>query len=179
MRMFTRFTMALATGAVAALAVAVPATAGPAGPAGPGTAGARSSTGAVTPATGHVKPAAVAGKAGSKTGRPSGAVTQHVDGFCNTGDLCMWYLRGFSHSYVDFFFGDNNMADNVFLTSGFGQGQVVSNNAESAWNYDPTYTAWVCTDPDFQGACGFILPNTGGDLNPTYLNNVESLYWTL
>jgi hypothetical protein len=169
MRMYTtKAVLALAAGIVAALAVTAPAGAAPVKQ--PGAAVGTSTAKAPAPARST--------QAGSKLG--AGARTQHLDGVCGTGDLCMWYFAGFQGSAVDLFFGDDTLWDNTFLTAGSGLGSTVANNSESAWNYDPSYTAWTCSGTFQTGDCGWILPNSGGDfLIPTYYNNVESIHWVL
>jgi hypothetical protein len=173
----TKIGLAIVGGVLAALAAGAPAGAAPsAHPA--GDAAVSHTTAKAMPA----RPARTASSA-SKLGTASnvgGARTQELDGFCNTGDLCLWYFSSFQGSHVDFFFGDDNLWDNVFNSAGAGLGSTVANNAESAWNYDPTYTAWVCAGTFQAGPCGWILPNSGGDLvYPTYFNNTESIHWTV
>jgi hypothetical protein len=112
------------------------------------------------------------------------ALPMHLDGTCSvyangTGDLCLWYFSSFTGSRVDFYYNDSNLYNNVFLTSGSGKGAVVASNAESAYNYDSIWTAWVCTDPSYAGSCGYILPRTGGNFTATFYNRSDSLYWTL
>ena len=108
---------------------------------------------------------------------PQKARRAHEDGVCNTGELCVWYLSGRQGSFVDYWWGANDMAADVFLSAGAGQGQVVANNAESAWNYDSTYTAILCTEAYHTGNCILIPPNSGRDFGPGYLNNIESFQW--
>jgi hypothetical protein len=93
------------------------------------------------------------------------------------GDLCLWYFSNFAGSRTGFLRNDANLADDTFVSAGSGQGQTVTNNAESAWNYDHFTTVWVATSPGFGGSNGFISPNSGGNLNATYKNNSESIFW--
>jgi hypothetical protein len=180
-RGMTRISLAVGAGVLCALMTAGVAEAAPSGQSS-ATAPASQSTAKARPAptAGGVAPtSAKTGKAGAS----GGVSTQHLDGSCNlyadgTGDLCMWYLSGFSGSYVDFYFGDDNLWDNVFLSPGAGQGSVVANNAESAWNYDTIYTAWVCDYTYQQGACGYVLPWSGGNFVYPWFNGVESLHWS-
>jgi Peptidase inhibitor family I36 len=175
MREKTKFGLAVVSGLLAAFAVAAPASAAPS--AAPGGAVAHASAKAPAAAP-NSHPTSRASKLGTASG-VGGARTQHLDGSCNSGDLCLWYFAGFQGSTVDFFWGDDNLGDNVFLSPGSGQGAVVANNAESAWNYDPTLTAWTCSGTFQTGDCGHILPNSGGDfIYPTYFNNVESIHWS-
>jgi len=176
----------LALSAAAAILSATTAAdaAPPSSTAGSASANGASSSSAAAPAavTGRTAP-----KAGAKTATPlsGGSLTAHQDGACNdygnwygsTGDLCLWYLSNFVGSSSDFYSADNNLWNNYFLTPGWGQGQTVANNAESDWNYDSTYTAWVCTGVDYTGVCGYIPPDSGGNFSSTFKNNVESLYW--
>jgi hypothetical protein len=172
----TKIGLAVLGGVLAALTAGAPANAAPAHPAADG-AVSHTSTTAKAPAPAPARAASSAAKLGT-TSNVGGAHTAHLDGVCNTGDLCLWYFSGFQGSTVDFFSGDDNLWDNVFLSAGAGQGATVANNSESAWNYDPTFTAWTCTGTFQSGDCGWILPNSGGDFLTLYFNNVESIHWT-
>lgn len=94
-----------------------------------------------------------------------------------TGDMCFWYLTGFQGSRGGFYSNDSNFGDNYFVTPGAGQGTRIANNAESDYNYDNYYTAKVSTSVNYYGYVGSVAPRHGGNFNPTYKNNVESLYW--
>jgi hypothetical protein len=139
--------------------------------------------------TGPRPPAPVAGVGGASAASSSpssrnhgGVGAAHLDGVCNTyssgyGDLCLWYLQNYTGSRADFYWADGNLNDNTFITPGAGQGQRVGNNAESDWNYDHILTARVFTGVNYTGVAGDIPPNTGGNFNSTFRNNVESFYW--
>lgn len=165
----------------AGAAGAAPGSATSAGSAGSAGSAAANSAPAATAATPKAKTGKPAPAAGARTSATATVITAHQDGACNayasTGDLCMWYLQNYVGSASDFYVADSNLWDNYFLTPGWGQNQTVANNAESDWNYDSTYTAWVCTGVSYTGTCGFIPPNSGGNFSTTYKNNVESLYW--
>lgn len=115
----------------------------------------------------------------------SGNQQAHIDStICyvysnGTGDLCQWYYTNYSGSRGGTYSNDASLWDDRFMTGGSGQGAIMANNAESTWNYDSYYTAWVCTGTSYTGSCGYVKPNSGGNFNGTYYNNVESLYWTL
>jgi len=116
---------------------------------------------------------------GAKTG---GASVNHLDGYCHlyangTGDVCLYYLSNFVGSLADFYSNDSNLWNNYFLSPGAGQGSVVANNAESVWNRDLIYTAYLCVGTNYTAPCGWVAPGAYGNLNSTYKNNVESLYW--
>jgi hypothetical protein len=93
------------------------------------------------------------------------------------GDLCLWYFSNYGGSRTGFLRNDANLVDDRFVSAGAGQNAVVTNNAESVWNYDRFVTAWVATSPNYAGSNGFISPNSGGNLNATYKNNSESIFW--
>jgi hypothetical protein len=95
-----------------------------------------------------------------------------------TGDLCLWYLQSYAGSRGGFYNNDANLNDDVFVTAGSGQYSHIGNNAESVWNYDHYWTAWLATSPNFTGSIGYVKPYTGGNLSSTYKNNTESFYWT-
>lgn len=184
-----RMTIGLAVAALSA-AIAVPALAAPAGAA--PSAGAAAKPAAAANAAAHAAaprgtarttadaPKAAAARPGS--GATVAAYKTHQDGYCNlfpggTGDLCLWYYQNYSGSVSDFYIGDPYLWDNPFISPGAGQGQTVANNAESDWNYDTIFTAWVCTSTGYTGYCGYIPPWSGGNFNYIYRNNVESLFW--
>jgi hypothetical protein len=177
MREKTKIGMAVVGGILAAFATVAPASAAPSTNSAADSAVTHTSAKTAAPAP-NSHPAPSGSKLGTANGS-GGARTQHLDGFCNVGDLCLWYFSGFQGSTVDFFWADDDLWDNVFLSPGAGQGSVVANNAESAWNYDSVLTAWTCTGTFQTGDCGFILPNSGGDFtSPTFSNNVESIHWS-
>jgi hypothetical protein len=174
----TKIGLVVVIGILAALAATGPASGAP--PAQPGSGAAVAGAGApARPPAPAGRTAPSASKLGTASAQVGGVHTDQLDGVCNTGDLCFWYYSGFQGSSVDFYWGEDTLWDNVFLSPGAGQGAVVANNAESAWNYDSSWTAWTCTGTYQTGYCGYILPNSGGNFLPTYFNNVESTHWTL
>ncbi|WP_117212421.1 peptidase inhibitor family I36 protein [Allorhizocola rhizosphaerae] len=161
------------TGALCALAgwlaLAAPAAAAPTGG---GTDANDSSTITVTvpEATKVPQPAARTGIMGSE----DGICHQYNNGF---GDLCLWYFQDFGGSLIDLFIQDCNLSDDTYITPGGGQGQTVANNAESDWNYDLVHTARLWTGANCTGTWGDVAPGTGGNLSPTFRNNVEGFYF--
>jgi len=114
------------------------------------------------------------------TGRPSGRfqALASQDGFCDVGDLCLYYLYSPTYgSGYDTAHNDQYLWDNHFIFAGAGRGSIVANNAEAYWNRDPSAYAYVCTGINYTGNCGWLAPNSFGNLNSTYADNVESLYW--
>lgn len=115
--------------------------------------------------------------------QPGGASGQRVTGDTCTaysdghGDLCLWYSSNFVGSRTGFLRDDANLSDDRFVEAGSGQSSTVTNNAESAWNYDRFGTAFVTTSPNYTGFVGSMAPNSGGNFSATYKNNVESIYW--
>jgi hypothetical protein len=117
----------------------------------------------------------IAGTAGS-------AQAANKDGVANTGELVQWYYRGYQGGCEDDFYGDYSFLDDYFKNCGYGTagvGQRVANNSESVCNYDSTYTAVLYTGVGGTGAAGTVSPYGCGNLNSTYVNNVESLGWRL
>lgn len=117
----------------------------------------------------------------SPTSRRPGMVRPNAsqDGSVDVGDLGLWYFDS-SHGYGSFYdtaHNDNWLFDNHFISSGAGQGSVVANNSEFAWNRDPHTTVIVCTGYNYTGSCGTIGPNVYGNFTSTYRDNVESIYW--
>jgi hypothetical protein len=104
------------------------------------------------------------------------------DGVIETGEFVQWYFTGYSGGCEDDYYADSNFAGDTFKNCGQGTagvGATVTNNTESDFNYDPTYTAVVYTGANFTGASGSVLPHRGGNYNSTFKNNVESLSWRL
>jgi len=162
--------LAAATVAAGALATVSPATARPLKPA-PNV----SAADAAAPRLQGVTAAATV-----HTGSPtSGMSTQaSQDGYCDVGDLCLYYYASPTWgSGFDTAHNDQNLNNNHFIFSGSGRGAVVGNNAEAYWNRDPRAYAYICTGTGYTGYCGWLAPNTYGNLNSTYKNNSESLYW--
>lgn len=95
-----------------------------------------------------------------------------------TGDLCLWYLPGFSGSRGGVYYNDSNLWDNYFATPGWGQNQTMANNAESAYNYDYYYTSHQYTGVNYTGYHGYISPRNGGNFVWPFSNNVESVSWS-
>jgi hypothetical protein len=117
----------------------------------------------------------------SPTNRHSGMarVKASQDGSVDVGDLGLWYFDSY-HGYGSFYdtaHNDNWLFDNHFISSGAGQGSLVANNSEFAWNRDPHTTVIVCTGYNYTGSCGTIGPNAYGNFTSTYRDNVESVYW--
>jgi hypothetical protein len=101
------------------------------------------------------------------------------DGACDVGDLCLYYLfsqQGWGSSY-DTAHNDQNLFNNHFITVASGQGGIAANNARAYWNRDPNAYAYVCTGANYTGTCGWLAPNAWGNLNSTYADNSESVYW--
>lgn len=109
-------------------------------------------------------------------GVPRYTVTGELDGFCDfndsLGELCVSSAAVWTNgSIADFVFGDCNLNDNVFLSSGPGQGQVVGGNMKGAINWDTGYAAQFFTQPNCQGEFSFLPPgnvisNPSGALLP-------------
>jgi Peptidase inhibitor family I36 len=96
-----------------------------------------------------------------------------------TGDLCLWYYYNYSGSRGGIYSNDISLWDDSFTTSGSGQGAIMANNTESFWNYDHIWTAFGCTGVVFTGSCGYAKPWTGGNFSSTFVNNLESVRWSL
>jgi hypothetical protein len=88
------------------------------------------------------------------------------------GELCLSAAAVWTEgSVADFEFGDCNLDDNVFLSAGPGQGQVVAGNIRGAINWDTGYAAEFFTQSNCRGDFGYLPPgnvvfNPGGGLLP-------------
>jgi hypothetical protein len=182
-RVLARLGLVIGAGLLTAAMTAGPAMAGPQA-AEEGSASRSDGSKVPAPTRGGTAPTQPKTEIPRETGLRSGALAAHIDGICNsffdgTGDLCLWPNTGYSGSHIDYFYGDDSVWNNVYLTAGSGQGAGVANNSESTYNYDTIWTAWVCTSTNQFGSCGYILPRHGGNFVPTFFNNTESLHWTL
>jgi hypothetical protein len=111
--------------------------------------------------------------------RTAGVRAAAQDGACDVGDLCLYYLfaeQGYGSAY-DTGHNDQTLWNNHFITVASGRGAVVANNARAYWNRDPNAYAYVCTGVNYTGTCGWLAPNAWGNLNSTYADNSESVYW--
>jgi hypothetical protein len=99
------------------------------------------------------------------------------DAACDLGDVCLYWGSDFTGSSYDTAHNDEWLFNNHFITAGSGQASVVANNAESVWNRDPNTTLRVCTDANYTGTCGTVLPGQSGNFTSTFKNNVESIIW--
>jgi hypothetical protein len=118
----------------------------------------------------------------SKTGTPParlGVTAASQDGACDVGDLCLYYYydyQGWGSGY-DTSHNDPYLFNNHFIFSGSGWGAIVGNNARAYWNRDPKAYAYVCTGTYSTGSCGWLAPNAYGNLNSTYADRSQSVYW--
>jgi len=101
------------------------------------------------------------------------------DGGCDVGDLCLYYLysqQGYGSLY-DTAHNDSYLFNNHFVTAGSGQGGTLGNNARAYWNRDPNAYAYVCTGVNYTGICGWLAPNSYGNLGSSYADKTQSVYW--
>ena len=114
-----------------------------------------------------------------QSGSPSQVSLQaSQDAFCDVGDLCLYYYQSPTWgSGYDTSHNDPNLFNNHFIFTGSGQGSVVGSNAEAYWNRDLHTYAYVCTGLNNSGSCGWLAPNTFGNLNSTYSNRSQSVFW--
>jgi hypothetical protein len=117
----------------------------------------------------------------SRTGKPPTSLRRLAsqDGACDVGDLCLYYYynyQGWGSGY-DTAHNDQNLFNNHFIFTGSGQGSVVGSNARAYWNRDPHTYAYVCTGLNSTGSCGWLAPNAYGNLNATYADRSQSLFW--
>jgi hypothetical protein len=134
-------------------------------------------------ATRAVGAAAVALMAGGLiAGTAGSAQAANKDGVLNAGELIQWYSWNYQGGCEDDYSSDYSFWDDYFKDCGYGSsgvGQRVANNSESVCNYDSRYTAILYTGVGGTGAAGTVPPYRCGNLNATFADNVESLYWRL
>jgi len=163
---------ALLSGVLAAVPAVASATAKP-GPVAPAATAAPRLQGSTAAATRHT------GSAPARLRPAAGVRAASQDGACDVGDLCLYYLfsqQGYGSAY-DTAHNDQNLFNNHFITVGSGRGGVAANNARAYWNRDPNAYAYVCTGANYTGSCGWLAPNAWGNLNSTYADNTEAVYW--
>jgi hypothetical protein len=117
--------------------------------------------------------------AGSPASSAQAKVFASQDGYCDVGDVCLYYYSssfGYGSGY-DTAHNDPNLFNNHFISYGAGQGQVVGNNAEAVWNRDPHTYVYLCTGLNSTGSCGYVPPNTIYNLYSTWSNKTQSLTW--
>ncbi|GAB3923987.1 hypothetical protein GCM10029976_015040 [Kribbella albertanoniae] len=91
--------------------------------------------------------AGAAAGVGLMAGVASPASAAHKDGVCDPGDLCLFATDGFGGAWVDYYFGDNDHRNDRFIGGAgrSGYNQVVADNAQAAWNFDPNSWAVIAT----------------------------------
>lgn len=123
----------------------------------------------------------------------SPASAAHKDGVCEasqysldgTGEMCLYYNSGQAGSVWDWRFSMGSVANfdppgsgaQLFIGPGAGQGQLVKNNAASAWNRFWGESVYVYYNSNFAGPADFVGSRTKVQLNRTYNENA-SMRWT-
>jgi hypothetical protein len=102
------------------------------------------------------------------------AQATQLNGSCESGELCQYYLTGYRGAIFDLASSDLDFSNNVFPTSGYS----ANNNTESYWNRD-TYTWYVYTGANRTGYRGTIAPGASSNYNSTYKNTVSGASWHL
>lgn len=110
--------------------------------------------------------------------RSRGAAPLEVDqnGVCEQYEACLYYDGNHSGSMRDYFFGQADLAGDVFLSAGDGKGKPVKNDAASAQNRDPDLFVCVYYNENFSGPSDQIPRNGWENLDQTW-NNDASLGW--
>jgi hypothetical protein len=93
------------------------------------------------------------------------------DGWCDIGELCLWYSPNYSGSVIDFYAADREHLDDRFISWGAGQGRVVANNAASAINLDQDFWARISNKPRCSGPENFHIPPGGRAPNLLFMRN--------
>lgn len=97
------------------------------------------------------------------------------NGYCNTGDLCLYYesnWRGGSHGMGE----SGNYTPNRKFGGFEGDGQQVKNNAESVHNFDPFKYVTVYYNSNYDDSVAFetIAPMTKANLGGKLKNENAS-----
>lgn len=124
--------------------------------------------------TGAVSGSASAATAGGELGITGGG----YDGICDTHEICLYFNHDLAGSVADFASPVADFAGKVFKGPGAGKGQAVKNNAASACNTHPTYSAVVYFNSHYSGKADVIPPNDCENLRNTNNENA-STKWVL
>ncbi len=110
------------------------------------------------------------------TGSPAFAAAR--DGVCESGEFCYYYLTNLVGSVSDFTqsvpnYGTTEPTCYDFKGPGFGQGQCIKNNAESAWNRS-SRPVTVFFNSNYGGQSQTIPANSWRNLDPGLSDNNAS-----
>jgi hypothetical protein len=83
------------------------------------------------------------------------------NGWCETGELCLFYQDGFAGAWIDYYLGDDDHRNDRFIGGSGrpGYNAIVADNAQSAWNFDPNNWAVIATLTDCAGSTQVVDPN--------------------
>ncbi|MFE5211265.1 peptidase inhibitor family I36 protein [Streptomyces sp. NPDC056600] len=127
--------------------------------------------------------AAVTTAAGLGLALSTPAAAADRDGSCNTGELCYYFNTGYAGSRSDFFYNDANLADNTYLSTGNGKGQVVKNNAAGGFNFETYLHVSIWYNSNFNngtytGRSDTLPAGTGdGQFDNVYNENASHSFW--
>ena len=118
--------------------------------------------------------AVVAAVAGVGLAGTAPASAAHKDGYCDSGEFCLYYLTGFRGPIFDLYWADNDFSDDRFP----GTYIPADNNTESGKNRD-TYTWYLYTGANRTGYRGTAAPGSQGNFAPIFKNTISSGFWYL
>jgi len=108
-------------------------------------------------------------------GVASPASAAHKDGWCDSGELCLFYNDGLGGAWIDFYYGDNDHRNDRFIGGPGKSGylQIVADHAQSAFNRDPnSYAVITSLLACAIGAFDVLEPNEiNSRLDATWNNN--------
>lgn len=108
------------------------------------------------------------------------SASNHKDGTCESGELCLFKLDGFGGAWIDYTFGDNDHRNDRFIggPGRTGYNTVVADRAQSAWNFDPDNWAVIATLTACEGSTQILEENENDSrLTAGIWNNNWSNCW--
>jgi hypothetical protein len=118
--------------------------------------------------------AVVAAVAGVGLAGTAPASAAHKDGYCDSGEMCLYYFQNFGGPVFDLYYADNDFYGDRFP----GTYILADNNTESGKNRD-TYTWYLYTGANRTGYRGTATPGSQGNFAPIFKNTISSGFWYL
>ncbi|MER6916943.1 peptidase inhibitor family I36 protein [Streptomyces sp. NPDC000594] len=109
--------------------------------------------------------------AGAATAAPAAAAEKN--GVLEAGELGLYYNSNFGGGIFDLVSSDPNFANDRFPTSP----SVSPDNNTASYDNRDVYAWQLCTDANYTGTCGRLLPGARGNFSDVYKNKVTSARW--
>lgn len=120
--------------------------------------------------------AAIAAVAVAGIGGPAQA--RSYDGFCESGEVCLYWGGNYYGGVADFVNDIYNYKSFRFKGSGAGVGQSLNDNSASVRSKARLFEVILCVDSYFRGKCFEMSPGDAyPDLGPDFTNELSSHFW--